>query len=124
MDGVGDVFVADWENDRIQKFTSSGTFLEKWSSWGLGDTTRIIYPVDVAVDAAGNLYVVKPHEVMKFAQVPPRVTFINPNTATTNSSFKLDVTGDHFMTGARVAIQGGSGGTAPIEATAEWVGSN
>src|SRR5262249_57427353 len=33
----GDVFVADTRNDRIQKFTSTGTFLMKWGSHGAGN---------------------------------------------------------------------------------------
>src|SRR5438132_13086400 len=29
LDSAGNIFVADYENDRIQKFTSTGTFLTK-----------------------------------------------------------------------------------------------
>src|SRR5207302_1702605 len=37
VDGSGNVFVADSGNDRIQKFTNTGTFLTKWGSYGSGN---------------------------------------------------------------------------------------
>jgi len=37
VDGLGNVFVADQYDDRIQKFTSDGTFITKWSSYGTVD---------------------------------------------------------------------------------------
>ena len=36
-DPAGNVYVADAGNDRIQKFTSAGTFLTKWGTDGSGD---------------------------------------------------------------------------------------
>src|SRR5438552_1447962 len=56
VDGSGNVFVADSGNNRIQKFTKTGTFLSKWGSFGLGDG-QFRAPIDVAVDASGNVYV-------------------------------------------------------------------
>ena len=47
---------AEGNNHRIQKFTSSGTFLLKWGSLGSADG-QLIYPRGVAVDASGNVYV-------------------------------------------------------------------
>jgi hypothetical protein len=32
VDSSGNVFVADSNNDRIQKFTNTGTFIRKWST--------------------------------------------------------------------------------------------
>src|SRR5262249_12169883 len=37
VDANGNVFVADWENQRVQKFTNTGAFLAKWGSAGSGD---------------------------------------------------------------------------------------
>ena len=37
VDSSGNVYVADTGNDRIQKFTSNGTFITKWGSNGNGD---------------------------------------------------------------------------------------
>ena len=36
-DGSGNVYVADTANNRVQKFTSTGTFVTKWGSFGTGD---------------------------------------------------------------------------------------
>ena len=45
----GRVYVADRGNDRIQVFDSNGNFIGKWS----------VYATDVAVDANGNVYIVR-----------------------------------------------------------------
>jgi DNA-binding beta-propeller fold protein YncE len=44
----GSVYVADYENDRIQKFTAEGVFVSKWGSEA---------PYDVAVASDGSVYV-------------------------------------------------------------------
>jgi tripartite motif-containing protein 71 len=84
VDGAGDVYVADADNHRIQKFTSSGAFLRTWGEdvvasgpdntgtgaeiciSGTGDICQragegggagaVAYPNGVAVDGAGNVY--------------------------------------------------------------------
>ena len=56
MDASGNVFVADTGNHRIQKFTSGGTLLKEWGSWGNGDS-EFAYPGGVAVDGDGDVYV-------------------------------------------------------------------
>src|SRR5438445_6031610 len=56
VDGSGHVFVADSGNDRIQKFTNTGTFLTKWGSQGSGDG-QFSNPTGVAVDGSGNVFV-------------------------------------------------------------------
>jgi len=50
------VYVADNNNQRIQKFDSSGAFLTKWGTPGSGDG-QFNTPLGVAVDPAGNVYV-------------------------------------------------------------------
>ena len=37
LDSAGNVYVADTGNDRIQKFSSNGTFITKWGSQLNGD---------------------------------------------------------------------------------------
>src|SRR5437868_12773438 len=37
VDAADNVYVADTNNNRIQKFNSTGTFLTKWGSNGTGD---------------------------------------------------------------------------------------
>ncbi len=48
--------LVDRGNHRIQKFTSSGVFITKWSSIGEGDG-QFSAPWGVAADAAGNIFV-------------------------------------------------------------------
>jgi tripartite motif-containing protein 71 len=50
------VYVADWRNDRIQKFTADGRFLMKFGSYGRGEG-EFRRPTDVAVDKEGLIYV-------------------------------------------------------------------
>ena len=56
VDEVGNVYVADTENHRIQKFKSDGTFLDKWGGQGDADG-QFNNPSGVAVDKGGNVYV-------------------------------------------------------------------
>ena len=55
-DAAGDVYVADQQNHRIQKFTGTGTYLTQWGSLGSGPG-EFSNPFGVATDAAGNVYV-------------------------------------------------------------------
>ena len=48
--------MADIGNNRIQKFTSSGSYITKWGTLGSGDG-EFDGPIDVAVDGAGIVYV-------------------------------------------------------------------
>ena len=57
MDSGGNVYVADTNNNRIQKFTSNGTFTTALGSRGSGNG-QFFSPRGVAVDSGGNVYVV------------------------------------------------------------------
>jgi DNA-binding beta-propeller fold protein YncE len=48
--------VADWRNDRIQKFDATGHYLASWGTSGQGDG-EFNRPSGVAVDREGNIYV-------------------------------------------------------------------
>jgi len=53
VDALGNVYVADWENHCIQKFSSSGVFITKWGSEGSGDGQfKYLGLGDVAVDTS------------------------------------------------------------------------
>jgi len=49
IDSAGTVYVADRENNRVQLFTTDGTFVEEW--------TDFYRPTDVFIDSAGLIYV-------------------------------------------------------------------
>ena len=51
----GDVYVADWRNDRIQRFSPSGEFLAEFGESGNGDG-QFNRPTSVAVDTDGYMY--------------------------------------------------------------------
>ena len=55
-DADGNIYVADWRNDRIQKFTSDGEFLKAWGGSNAEDGA-FNRPSGLAVDADGILYV-------------------------------------------------------------------
>ena len=56
VDQSGNVYVADFSNDRIQKFTQDGEFITKWGSRG-SDDGQFRFPTGIAVDQSGNVYV-------------------------------------------------------------------
>ncbi|NLI77357.1 MAG: hypothetical protein GX442_13070 [Candidatus Riflebacteria bacterium] len=56
MDSVDNVYVADEDNDRIQKFTSTGVFVSTFGSAGSGDW-QFASPTGVAVDSTGRVLV-------------------------------------------------------------------
>jgi sugar lactone lactonase YvrE/TolB-like protein len=55
-DGLGNIYVADTYNNRIQVFDNSGTFMKAWGQKGTGSGSFAL-PYDVAVDGEGNVYV-------------------------------------------------------------------
>ncbi|MBK7869987.1 MAG: 6-bladed beta-propeller [Saprospiraceae bacterium] len=57
VDNIGNVYVADFINFRIQKFDNNGNFLLKWGSFGSGNG-QFINPIDIITDNNGSIYVV------------------------------------------------------------------
>ena len=57
VDRDGNVFVSDYGNYRIQKFSSNGTFLTAWGSEGAGDG-QFFQPGGITVDRNGFVYVI------------------------------------------------------------------
>ena len=56
FDSLGNMYVTDNSNNRVQKFTSNGTFITKWGSHGKGDG-QFLGPEGIDVDSGGNIYV-------------------------------------------------------------------
>jgi len=65
VDGEGNVYVADSNNDRIQKLDSTGAFLQKWGTRGSGDG-EFCFPRNIALDADGVVYVVDNSRIQVF----------------------------------------------------------
>ncbi len=57
VDANGDVYMAEFSNHRVQKFSGTGTFILKWGTFGSGNG-QFNTADDVAFDTAGNAYVV------------------------------------------------------------------
>jgi DNA-binding beta-propeller fold protein YncE len=59
VDGEGHIYVAEVNNDRIEKFGRDGKRLARWGQTGsgLGQLSR---PAKLAVDSSGNVYVTEP----------------------------------------------------------------
>jgi DNA-binding beta-propeller fold protein YncE len=56
VDSNGNVYVADYLNHRVQKFTSEGAFLTKWGTEGFRDG-QLSLPDGIAIDSRGVIYV-------------------------------------------------------------------
>ena len=68
VDSTGNVYVADSDNHRIQKFTSNGVFIGMWGSYGQGPG-QFSGLYQMAVDSEGNIYTTEYYNnrVQKFA---------------------------------------------------------
>ena len=64
---TGDIYVADYFNNRVVKFDSDGNVITQWGSQGSADG-QFINPQDVGIDSAGFVYVVdtRNHRIQKF----------------------------------------------------------
>jgi C1A family cysteine protease/sugar lactone lactonase YvrE len=56
IDSSGDVYVADMGNNRVQKFTDTGTFVKQWGESGSGNS-QFNSPQGIGVDTSGYVYV-------------------------------------------------------------------
>lgn len=67
IDGLGNVYVVDYLNNRVQKFDADGTFITTWGTSGSGNG-QFKFPRAVAVDDSNNIYVADSfnHRIQKF----------------------------------------------------------
>ncbi len=56
VDSSGNVYVADDQNYRIEKFDSNGNYLTQWQDEAEGQKYTTCGPAAVAVDSSGNVY--------------------------------------------------------------------
>ncbi len=57
FDSLGNMYVTDNSNNRVQKFTSNGTFITKWGSHGKNDGQFGLL-VGIDIDSYGNVYAI------------------------------------------------------------------
>jgi DNA-binding beta-propeller fold protein YncE len=64
---AGGVYVADTDNNQIQKLSSTGNYITKWGSLGSGND-QFSTPTRVTTDPFGNVYVAdnRNHRVQTF----------------------------------------------------------
>ena len=104
VDAAGNVYVADSFNHTIRKITSggvvttlAGTAGSSGSTEGTGSAARFSVPSGVAVDAAGNLYVVEPFNYTIRKGSLPTPVLTTPTSAsltTTTATLGGNVTAD------------------------------
>ncbi|MEW6274436.1 MAG: cadherin-like beta sandwich domain-containing protein [Bacillota bacterium] len=82
LDALGNMYVADFYNHRIQQLDSAGNFITAWGSLGSGDD-QFNFPLDVAIDSNGNIYVVDSgnNRIMKAAAFTSNPTALALDTA-------------------------------------------
>ncbi len=103
VDTAGNVYVTDDSLHRVQKFSSTGTYLTKWGSNGTGNG-QFNRPQGVAVDTTGNVYVADTdnHRVQKFTSTGTYLTQWG-TYGTGNGQFNrpfyvsVDATGDVYV---------------------------
>ena len=79
FDSKDNMYITDEENNRIQKFTSNGTFLTEWGSKGTDDG-EFNRPEGIDLDSLGYVYVADTgnSRVQKFTSNGNFVTKSNP----------------------------------------------
>jgi DNA-binding beta-propeller fold protein YncE len=77
FDSAGNLWVADGGNNRIVEFSSTGTYLGQFGSYGTGPG-QFADPQGLAFDAAGNLWVADTdnNRLEEFSPVPEPSTFV------------------------------------------------
>jgi hypothetical protein len=55
-DSAGNVYVADGNNDRVQKFDANGSYLAQWGTSGTA-AGQFDWPDGIAIDSAGHVFV-------------------------------------------------------------------
>jgi RHS repeat-associated protein len=144
VDGAGNVYIADQSNHRLRKITAStgtittiaGNGTAGFSGDGGPATSAELYPYDIALDAAGNIYVPDTGNtrIRVIGQINPAkstptlalTSSSNPMIYGANSVFTATITGGHSAGGTvTFQINGTTFGTATVSGTtAVYNGAN
>lgn len=96
VDSLGNVYVTELFNRRVQKFSHNGVFITKWGMQGTGDG-QFNSPRGITVDSLGNIYVVDGgnHRIQKFSNNGNFITKWGIlGSGDGQFSFPLDITTD------------------------------
>ena len=104
-DGSWNVYVADGDNYRIQKFDASGTFLTTWGGAGTGNG-QFLLGLRVATDASGSVYVTD--VIAPLVSGPGRIQKFDAN-GTFLTAWGGPGSGNGQFAGPRGVAAGGSG---------------
>lgn len=77
VDAVGNAYVCDRGNYRIQKITSDGVWLAQWGGYGAGDG-QFTYPSAIGVDPAGYTFVADGDRIQRFSGAGDPFSFPQP----------------------------------------------
>jgi YD repeat-containing protein len=101
--GGGHVYVGDLNNNRVEEFTTEGTYVGQFGTSGSGEG-QLAHPGGVAIDGSGNVYVADIHNsrVQEFSSTGSYITQIGKG-GTGNSEVSepegvaFDGTGDIYL---------------------------
>jgi uncharacterized protein (TIGR03437 family) len=118
VDGSGNIYIADTNNQRIRKVSPDGT-ITTIAGIGLaglqGDngpaqSAKVNYPGGIALDAAGNLYIADKYNnrirILTLSSTPVAVSLSPYLAAAGRSAFKLTVNGTGFVSGSTIQWNG------------------
>ncbi|HWR98902.1 MAG TPA: 6-bladed beta-propeller [Candidatus Methanoperedens sp.] len=114
----GRVYVADTDNHQISVHDLLGGFVTRFGGFGWWSDTQMLWPRDVAADAAGVIYVADTQRYLVQSFSPSGQFlrkwglpggFLTPNSVTVNAAGQLYVTDTAFGTGNRVVVYDGCG---------------
>lgn len=103
-DYLGNIYVGDQSNNRIQKFDSNHNFSFKW-----GNSGQFMGIKDVTVDASGNVYVVDSlrNRIQKFASDGTFILTFGWGVLTGANQFEICKAGQNCLSGAMTTGLGG-----------------
>jgi DNA-binding beta-propeller fold protein YncE len=98
VDGAGNVYVADSNNNMVKKFSADGAFITAWRLRGTQLEQDHFSPVDVDVDGIGNVYVADSgnDEILKLVPGAPTVTITKrPHKHTVDKRLQFEFAGSY-----------------------------